>query len=84
MKSIRTSSGGVLDNPCYIFLSDDDETGLINGLFDLHIKHLINRRRILRNELKKDFEAEEKAFLSSKGYIDYPYRYTLWEKKINI
>ena len=56
----------------FVFIFDDHEKKLLQGLFDLQLKHLIARRRILRNKLKKDFEAEEKAFFSSEGRIDYP------------
>ena len=81
MKSICTYLGDIALFPHFTFTFDDHEKELIKGLFDLQIKRLIARRRVLLNKLKKDFEAEEKKFFSPGSYLDYPFRYTLWEKK---
>ena len=81
MKSICTYVGDIVLLPQFIFLFDDHEKKLLQGLFDLQMKHLVNRRRSLRNKLKKDFEVEEKYFFSQEHRLGYPFRYTLWEKK---
>ena len=81
MKSICTYLGDIALFTHFTFIFDDHEKELIKGLFDLQIKRLIAQRRVLLNKLKKDFEAEEKKFFSPGSYLDYPFRYTLWEKK---
>ena len=81
MKSVWEYRGNPLAEPYFVFIFDDYEKELIGGLFDLQIKHLVNRRNSLRNKLKKEFETEEKYFFSQEGRLGYPFRYTLWEKK---
>ena len=81
MKSICTYLGDIALFPHFTFTFDDHEKELIKGLFDLQIKRLIARRRVLLNKLKKDFEAEEKFFFEETHRLSYPFRYTLWEKK---
>ena len=81
MQAICKYRGNPLAEPYFVFIFDGSEKELIQGLFDLQLKHLVNRKRFLRNKLKKDFEAEEKYFFFQEGQLGYPFRYTLWEKK---
>ena len=59
MKSICTYLGDIALFPHFTFTFDDHEKELIKGLFDLQIKRLIARRRVLLNKLKKDFPNED-------------------------
>ena len=80
MKSICKYRGNPVGT-LFCFIFDESKKELIQGLFDLQLKHLVNCRNSLRNKLKKEFETEEKYFFSQEGRLGYPFRYTLWEKK---
>ena len=62
MKSLCEYRGNPLAEPYFVFIFDECEKELIQGLFDLQLKHLVSRRNSLRNKLKKEFETEEKYF----------------------
>ena len=81
MKSICEYRGNPLAEPYFVFIFDESEKELIQGLFDLQLKHLMNRRNSLRNKLKKDFEAEEKYFFLRKATTRLPFQIHFWEKR---